>query len=99
MNWKNYDEAVEMIDLRFQFLPRLFRWRGQIYNVESVENSWTQSRRRGKHRTERRFFRVQCASTTLELYQDLRSSTWHVHRAQLRPNPALVVQQAAPVCR
>jgi hypothetical protein len=99
MKWKEYDEAVEMIDLRYRFLPRLFRWRGQVHNVEWVERNWTQSQRRAKQRAERRFFRVRCASTALELYQDLRSGTWHVHRARLLPAHAPMIRQAAPAWR
>lgn len=99
MRWKIYDEPVEMIERRFQFLPRLFRWQGRRYRVEAVLKCWTVARWRGARRIERRFFQVQCAEGSLELFQDLRTGTWHLRRARLSPAQALAVQRVSPAWR
>jgi hypothetical protein len=83
MSWKIYDEAVEMVQRRFQFFPRVFRWRGQRYEVEAVARCWTVTRRVWRGRIERRFFHVRCAEGDFELYQDIRAGTWHLRRASL----------------
>ena len=41
MHWKIYDETVDMVDCRFQYMPQVFHWRGQRYDVDVVERSWT----------------------------------------------------------
>jgi hypothetical protein len=81
--WRFYDEPVEMLQQRFRFLPQVFRWRGRCYEVRSVERSWTRPRRM------RRYFQVRCGPSRFELYQDARTGTWHLRRAQLgRERPA-----------
>ncbi len=99
MNWKIYDEAIELLERRFQYFPRLFRWRGRRYQVEAVERCWTVSRRRWGRRVERRFFLVQCADGTFELFQDLRANTWHLRRAKPAPVPVGAVRRVAPAWR
>jgi hypothetical protein len=95
MQWQFYDEAIEMIEMRFRYLPHRFRWRGKYYRVHTVERSWTTSRR-GR---DRRYFRVQCGDGILDLYQDLRAATWHLRRrrpAEVRLSPA---RRIVPVWR
>jgi hypothetical protein len=99
MRWRIYDEAVEMVEQRFQYLPRVFRWRGRYYDVESVERCWAFSRRRWRGRVERRFFRVRCAQDVFELYQNLRAGTWHLRRARLLPVRALAVRRVSQAWR
>lgn len=99
MAWKIYDDSIQMIDMRFQFLPDFFRWRGRCYHVESIDRCWTVSRRRWRHRTERRYFQVQSSGGTFELFQDLKSGTWHLRRAILLPARAPIVRHAAPAWR
>jgi hypothetical protein len=77
MPWTTYDEAVELIERRFQFFPQTFRWRGHRYQVEAVEQSWTTSRPGW-----RRYFRVHCTPGIFDLYQDLTASTWHLRRVR-----------------
>jgi hypothetical protein len=96
MNWKIYDEAVDMMKQRFRFSPHVFRWRGRYYHVEAVERCWTVSRRRRRRRMERRYFQVQCAGGTFELYQDLKIGTWHLRRARLSSAPVSVVWPTVP---
>jgi hypothetical protein len=97
MGWKIFDEAVDMVDRRFRYLPHIFRWRGQRYEVETVERCWTVAKSAWRRRVERRFFRVRCGEDTFELYQDLRTSTWHLRRARLASGQALPVRRMLPV--
>ena len=99
MGWKLYNESVEMLGLRYQFLPQLFRWHGRFHHVDSVERCWTVSRRRRGGHHQRRYFQVQCGDGVFELYQDLVAGTWHLRRSRLAPARVLVVQRYAPAWR
>lgn len=85
MGWKVYDEAVEMLERQFQYLPRCFRWRGHRFRVEAVTAVWVRRERPWHRQGGRRFFRVRCAEGDLELYQDLRTGAWFLRRARLLP--------------
>ena len=91
MGWKVYDEAVEMQGLRHNYLPQLFRWRGRLYDVDSVERCWTTGRRR--------YFRAQCGPGVFELYQDLGLGTWHLRRVRLAAARVVAVRRFAPAWR
>lgn len=97
MGWRIYDETVDMEQRRFCYFPRLFRWRGRRYRVESVERCWTVARRGWRRRIERHFFHVRCPDGDFELYQDAQAGTWHLRRARLlsRPVAAIPVVVAA----
>jgi hypothetical protein len=82
MRWKRYDEAIELLERRFQYFPQTFRWRGRRYEVDAVNRCWTTARSGWRRRVERRLFLVECAEGTFELYQDLRANTWHLRRAR-----------------
>ena len=70
-------EPVDLLDQRFNFLPRSFRWRGDLWRVRSIERVWEQSR--GGRRPARRYFEVTCGPGNCHiLFQDLRIGTWHV---------------------
>lgn len=99
MSWKVYDEAVEILERRFQLFPSVFRWRGRLYHVDAVERCWTVSRRNYRRRRERHYFQVLCGDGTFELYQDVSANTWHLRRASLSPAPTAVVRQIAPAWR
>jgi len=92
--WQLFDEPVELIEQRFRYFPRLFRWRGQRYEVESIDRCWVVARPGWRRRVERRFFRVQCGSGTYDLYQDLRTGIWHLRRARLGAVQATSRRQA-----
>jgi hypothetical protein len=96
--WKTFDEPVEMISLRFRYLPYLLRWRGERLEVEAVERTWTVSSHWGRQRKGRRYFRVSCSVGFLEIYHDLWANTWHLRRANLAP-ARLPVRRLAPVWR
>jgi hypothetical protein len=99
MGWKIFDEPVQLVSLRFRYLPRAFVWRGQRHEVESVEQCWTVSRVGWSRRVQRRFFRVRCSAGRFELYQDLRVGTWHLRRARLTPLPVPAVWQTVRACQ
>jgi hypothetical protein len=99
MDWRFYDEAVELLGLRFNYLPQLFRWRGRFHEVEAVERCWTVARGRRGDGIQRRYFRVQCGDGSYELYQDLVMGTWHVRRARNAPRRAWGVRRLASAWR
>ena len=70
-------EPVDLLDQRFNFLPRSFRWRGDLWRVRSIERVWEQPSAR--LRPSRRYFEVICGpSGRYILFQDLQIGTWHV---------------------
>ena len=99
MGWQVHNEAVEVVERRFAFFPHSFRWHGRFYEVESVERCWTVSRRGWGRRTSRRYFAVQCAAGTFELYQDLETGTWHLHRVKVPPAAVVGARRLAAAWR
>jgi len=75
-----YNEPIEVQAKRFGYFPKTFLWHGRRYHVRRVERAWTISRRRPRHRVERRCFRVHTAEGVFDLYQDLVANTWHVDK-------------------
>ena len=77
-------EKIYMDKKRFGYFPQRFTWRGHRYDVEAVERCWTVMGRLQK--SSRLCFRVRCVTPkgygggTFELYQDLKSDSWHLHR-------------------
>ena len=70
-------EPVDLLDQRFNFLPRSFRWRGDLWRVRSIERVWEQPR--AGLRPSRRYFEVTCGpGGRYILFQDLQIGTWHV---------------------
>src|SRR5262245_49430668 len=70
-------EPIDLIDQRFNFLPRSFRWRGGLWRVRSIVRVWEQPR--AGWRPSRRYFEVLCGpGSRYILFQDLRIGTWHV---------------------
>jgi hypothetical protein len=71
-------EPVDLLDQRFNFLPRSFRWRGDLWRVRSIVRVWEQPR--AGMRPSRRYFEVTCGpSGRYILFQDLQIGTWHVN--------------------
>ncbi|MBI3914373.1 MAG: hypothetical protein HY327_09345 [Chloroflexi bacterium] len=66
-------ESVEMQEKRFGYFPKTFRWHGQRYDVQAVEQCWTLAKQ-----TPRLCFRVRCREGLFDLYQDVRANTWHL---------------------
>ena len=69
-------EPVEMVEERFNFLPRTFRWRGDIWRVRSVVRIWDQPR--AGIRPPRRYFEVTCGQGSFILIHDLHVGIWHL---------------------
>jgi hypothetical protein len=70
-------EPVALVEQRFNFLPRSFRWRGDLWRVRVVAQVWEQPR--AGWRSPRRYFEVVCHDDrTYILFQDLHIGTWHV---------------------
>ena len=70
-------EPVDLLDQRFNFLPRSFRWRGDLWRVRSIVRVWEQPC--GGLRPARRYFEVTCGPGSCHiLFQDLQIGTWHV---------------------
>jgi len=70
-------EPVDLLDQRFNFLPRSFRWRGDLWRVRSIVRVWEQPC--AGWQPSRRYFEVTCGSGICHiLFQDLRIGTWHV---------------------
>lgn len=82
MGWRFFDETIVMVERRFQYFPRTFRWRGRHFRVVAVDRCWTRSRRSwrgpGRH-----YFQVCCAEGTFELYQATRTAAWYLRRAKM----------------
>jgi hypothetical protein len=66
-------EAVEMLERRFGYFPRRFRWRGKVYEVDGVERCWTSMKN-----TPRLCFRVHYREGRFDLSQDIRLNKWEV---------------------
>jgi hypothetical protein len=96
MAWKNYREAIEMVERRFQLFPKTFRWRGRLHRVVAVERCWTVSRAGWRRRVVGHYFRVQCAEGTFEVFQDVKANTWHLRRANWAPARTATVRKVAP---
>jgi hypothetical protein len=70
-------EPVELLEQRFNFLPRCFRWRGGLWRVRSVVRVWEQPC--VGLRPSRRYFEVICGQDgSCVLFQDLHLGTWHM---------------------
>lgn len=70
-------EPVDLLDQQFNFLPRSFRWRGDLWRVRSIVRVWEQPR--AGLRPSRRYFEVTCGpGGRYVLFQDLQIGTWHV---------------------
>ena len=73
----NRAEPIDLLDQRFNFLPRSFRWRGDLWRVRSIVRVWEQPR--AGWRPSRRYFEVTCGPGSCHiLFQDLGIGTWHV---------------------
>lgn len=88
MAWKSYDEAIDVMQHRWRYFPAVFRWRGRRYQVDTMERSWLVPAQGWRRRHDRRFFQARCAEGIFELYQDLKTGTWHLRRACFHPGPA-----------
>ena len=74
-----WSEPVELIEQHFNFLPRIFRWRGSLWYVRRVVKVWDYAG--SGWQPSRRYFQVICQEDrSYVLFQDLSIGTWHVRR-------------------
>jgi hypothetical protein len=95
MKWEQVDEAVEILQKRFQYFPQVFCWRGGHYAAQSVEKCWSVCHRGWRRRVARHYFRLRCPEGRFELYQDVRANTWHLGRAMLGADSSPPLAQTA----
>jgi hypothetical protein len=70
-------EPIAIVEQRFNFLPRSFRWRGNLQSIRQIARVW--ERTYTSRRAPRRYFEVICQdNSTRVLFQDLSVGTWHV---------------------
>jgi hypothetical protein len=70
-------EPVEMVEQRFNYLPRIFRWRGDVWRVRSVVRVW--DRPGTQLHPPRRYFEIICGQSGRHiLIQDLQIGAWHL---------------------
>ena len=74
-----WSEPVELVEQRFNFLPRIFRWRGDVWRVRRVVRVWDYDG--GAWQASRRYFQIICQEErSYVLFQDLSIGTWHLRR-------------------
>jgi hypothetical protein len=98
MGWRIFDEAVDVVDRRFEYFPDVFRWRGRRFRAESVERTWL-SLGRLQRRAARRFFLVRCQEGAFELFQDLETGDWGLRRAKFISPTRAAIRLVAPAFR
>jgi hypothetical protein len=70
-------EPVAIVEQRFNFLPRSFRWRGDLRRVRHIARVWDCAHI--GRRAPRRYFEVVCQDGGIcVLFQDLNVGTWHL---------------------
>ena len=70
-------EPIEVLEQRFNFFPRTFRWRGDVCRIRSVTYVWDHGPRWGS--APRRYFRVTGhRGERYTLFQNLHIGTWHI---------------------
>jgi len=72
------DEPIAVLEMRYNYQPRAFLWRGKTHAVYLVEQRWARTRRFWQ-RVERHYWRVRCQDGCLyDIYQDMQANTWHL---------------------
>ena len=70
----NKKEPIRLMERRHNYFPKRFMWRGDRYDINSVERTWTKMHRKGA----RHFFRVHCRQGTFDIYQDTILNAWYL---------------------
>jgi hypothetical protein len=73
-------EPIQVCEKRYNYFPKIFRWRGQLHHIRAVERCWTVTRRRWLHPIQRHCFRVRTVDATYDLVQELDRDAWYLHR-------------------
>jgi len=78
---KNKIEAVQILEWRFNYFPRRFRWRGRQFEVIQVEQVRSM-RREWPRRSQRRNYQVTTDCGRFTLCHDLLHDIWSIHGTQ-----------------
>ncbi len=70
-------EPIRLLARRHNYFPQRFLWRGQEYEIYSVERAWTET---GPGRPARHCFRVHCIEGSFDLFQDLSHNIWYLNQ-------------------
>lgn len=71
------NETVKVTELRYEYFPATFVWRGQSYQVSAVRRCWTSVRRDLAGRpNEYHHFRVSTSEGTFVLTRDWQRDRW-----------------------
>lgn len=74
-HWFGQAEPIEVIELRHNYLPEQFLWRGRMCQVWQIKQVIDEARRF----SERRYFDVEVQhGQRCRVFQDLRLGTWHM---------------------
>ena len=72
------DEPIALLELRYNYQPRTFRWRGMTHAINLVERRWADAGLPWRP-ADRQYWRVRCQDgRRYDIYQDLRANTWHL---------------------
>jgi hypothetical protein len=72
------DEPIALLELRYNYQPRAFRWRGMTHAIYQVERRWAEVALPWRP-AQRQYWRVRCQDgRRYDIYQDLRANTWHL---------------------
>lgn len=67
-------EPIELLERRYNYLPRRFRWRGSMRYIGEVVSVWDEA----NQQRPRRYFQVACRGEEYLLFQDLRLGMWYL---------------------
>jgi hypothetical protein len=77
-------DAVHILERRFGYFPKRFRWRGRQFDVIGVPRVWCAARRWPRPAQERRY-ELLTTEGRFELAHDLLRDAWTVRRAPALP--------------
>ena len=75
-------EPIVVAATQHDFFPRIFVWRGQRHDVQSVEACRTEVRRGWRGEAARHIFTVRARGALFQLSQDVSRGTWELDSIQ-----------------
>jgi hypothetical protein len=76
--------AIEVVEKRYSYFPKRFRWRGKLFDVVGVGRVWCETRQ-WPQRRQRRLYDVLTSIGRFELCHDLLHDVWTIRRAPALP--------------
>jgi hypothetical protein len=75
---RRIDEPIALLEMRYNYQPRTFLWRGKTHAIYQVESRWAANGRLWGPAV-RHYRRVRCDDgRRYDIYQDVRVNTWHL---------------------